>query len=193
MPVTRSSSATAVLNSNSGSRHGYIHRIEAKVDARESGELAFSYTIIAAIHRLRIPVVATPRRVDGLWRHSCFEAFFGVKGSSAYYEFNFSPSGEWAAYQFRAYRDGGPIDDEMVAPNISVEQVADRLTLTATIRLDRLPMVQAGAALRIGLSAVIEAADGTISYWALTHPSDRPDFHHADSFVIELALPDGSA
>jgi hypothetical protein len=43
------------------------------------------------------------------------------------------------------------------------------------------------------LSAVIEAADGTISYWALKHPSDRPDFHHADSFAIQLALPDGSA
>jgi hypothetical protein len=39
---------------------------------------------------------------------------------------------------------------------------------------------------RLGLSAVIEATDGTISYWALAHPSDKPDFHHPDSFVLEL-------
>ncbi|QLQ12045.1 MAG: hypothetical protein HZY74_00360 [Brevundimonas sp.] len=39
---------------------------------------------------------------------------------------------------------------------------------------------------RIGLTAVIEDTDGTISYWALAHPSDKPDFHHPDSFVLEL-------
>ncbi len=193
MPVTRLSSAAAVLISNAGSRHQDIHRIEAKVDGSESGALAFSYTLIADIHQLRVPVTAAPRRVASLWRHSCFEAFFGVKGNPAYYEYNFSPSREWAAYRFRAYRDGGPIDDEVIAPNISVEQVADRLTLTATIRLDCLPMIQAEAVLRIGLSAVIESNDGTLSYWALRHPAGKPDFHHADSFTLELALPEGSA
>ena len=170
-----------------------IRGIDACVDARRDSELALTYSLNADIERVRIPRATTPARVMGLWQHTCFETFLGMKGSPAYYEFNFSPSGEWAAYQFRAYRDGGPIDNEVDAPNISVEQLTDRLTLTATIRLDRLPMVQAEAALRIGLSAVIEAADGTISYWALKHPSDRPDFHHADSFAIELALPNGSA
>lgn len=39
---------------------------------------------------------------------------------------------------------------------------------------------------RLGLSAVIEGVDGAISYWALVHPSDKPDFHHPDSFVLDL-------
>ena len=30
----------------------------------------------------------------------------------------------------------------------------------------------------IGLTAVIETADGQLSYWALQHPAARPDFHH---------------
>jgi len=38
------------------------------------------------------------------------------------------------------------------------------------------------------LSAVIEATDGSLSYWALEHPADKPDFHHPDSFALELAL-----
>lgn len=193
MPVTRSTSVSAALISNAGSPNPIIRGIEAKVDVSESGVLEFSYTLIAGINQLRIPVVATPRRTAGLWQHTCFETFLGMKGSTAYCEFNFSPSSEWAAYRFRAYRDGGPIDDESLAPNIFVEQAADWLTLTATIRLDSLPMIQPGAALRIGLSAVIEAADGSLSYWALKHHSERPDFHHADSFALELALPDGSA
>ena len=38
----------------------------------------------------------------------------------------------------------------------------------------------------LALSAVIEAEDGQKSYWALAHPSDKPDFHHPQSFVLEL-------
>jgi hypothetical protein len=193
MPVTRSSSAAAVLISNAASPRQVIHGIDAKVDASESGALAFSYTLIADIHQLLIPVAAAPKHVDGLWQHTCFETFIGMQGSPVYYEFNFSPSSEWAAYRFRAYRDGGSLDTEALAPSISVEHAADRLRLAATIRLDRLAVIQPGATLRIGLAAVIEATDGSLSYWALKHPSDKPDFHHPDSFALELALAAESA
>ena len=38
------------------------------------------------------------------------------------------------------------------------------------------------------LSAVIEASDG-LSYWALRHPADKPDFHDADGFALLLEPP----
>ena len=193
MPVTRSTSVSAVLISNAASPDPVIRGIEAKVDGNESSALAVSYTLIADIHQLLIPVATTPRHVDGLWRHSCFEAFIGVKNSPGYYEFNFSPSSEWAAYRFRGYRDGGPLDDDALAPDICVEHAADRLRLAATVRLDHLSVIQPGTTLRIGLAAVIEATDGSLSYWALKHPSDKPDFHHPDSFALELALAAESA
>jgi hypothetical protein len=40
--------------------------------------------------------------------------------------------------------------------------------------------------LRLGLAAVIEDKAQVLSYWALKHPAEKPDFHHADGFVIEL-------
>ena len=40
--------------------------------------------------------------------------------------------------------------------------------------------------LRLGLSVVIEAHDGALSYWALRHPQAKPDFHHAEAFALEL-------
>lgn len=193
MPVTRSSSAAAALILGPASHRQPIHGIEAKVNNSESHALALSYTLIADINQFIIPPVATSRRIDGLWQHTCFEAFIGMKDGPAYYEFNFSPSSEWAAYQFRAYRDGWPLDDDAFAPKISVEQVADRLTLATTIRLDRLSLIHPGTTLRIGLTAVIEGNEGTLSYWALRHPAGEPDFHHADSFALELALPIQSA
>jgi hypothetical protein len=40
--------------------------------------------------------------------------------------------------------------------------------------------------LRLGLAAVIERTDGGHSYWALTHPGDRPDFHDPAGFVLQI-------
>jgi len=191
--MTATHFASAVLCCSATSSQPAVQRIEARVESQQHFGLVFSYLLHGHVDQLLIPHAAMPRRIDGLWQHSCFEAFVGREYDPGYYEFNFSPSGEWAAYRFRAYRDGGAIDDEALVPSISTERLADRLTLNATVRLDCLPLIEPCAALRVGLSAVIEAADGTLSYWALKHPGEKPDFHHPDSFALELALPGDSA
>ena len=102
-----------------------------------------------------------------------------------YHEFNFSPSGEWAVYAFHGYRDGGELEIEL-APGIVVRRTMNRLELDAEICHDYLPP---GRPLRLGLSAVVEEADGELSYWALRHPPGKPDFHHTDAFALQLVLP----
>jgi len=42
------------------------------------------------------------------------------------------------------------------------------------------------SSLRLALSAVVEETDGRLSYWAIAHPGERPDFHHRDGFVLPL-------
>ena len=104
----------------------------------------------------------------------------------AYREFNFSPSSEWGAYAFHGYRKGGALQVEL-DPAIMVRRTGDRLELDAGVRWDFLPP---GRALRLGLSAVLEDADGLLSYWALQHPPGKPDFHHADAFALQLLPPE---
>jgi hypothetical protein len=41
-------------------------------------------------------------------------------------------------------------------------------------------------ALRLGLTAVVEDHSGRMSYWALRHPAEKPDFHDAGGFVARL-------
>ena len=79
-----------------------------------------------------------------------FRGIHPCDSDPAYYEFNFSPSGEWAAYSFRGYRDGGPIQDESCSPEIAVRREADRIELDAVMRLDRLPAMRHGSLLHIG-------------------------------------------
>jgi hypothetical protein len=40
---------------------------------------------------------------------------------------------------------------------------------------------------RIGVTAVIESPAGDLSYWALKHPAEKPDFHDPNGFSITLA------
>ena len=142
-----------------------------------------TFRLDGAISRIQLPLPCVPRMATGLWTHTCFEAFIAVQGQAAYYEFNFAPSGEWAAYAFCGYRDGGPLPNEMLRPHIAVRSTGSRLELDALVRLEVLSAVHPHASLRIGLSAVIEASDG-LSYWAICHPADKPDFHHAAGFAL---------
>jgi len=170
-----------------------ISGIEGCAGWTGEGELALGYVLKGDIACVRIPSPRPPRRADRLWQHTCFELFIAEKGQRSYWEFNFSPSGEWAVYAFKSYRDGGPIEDDGLHPKIVVRSAGNSFELEAIVRLDRLQAIKPQMPLRMGLSAVIEENDGTISYWALKHPPGKPDFHHRDSFALELALPDKSA
>ena len=184
---------TVVLTWHTETSSRTVQAIEARVVWMESGSLSLTYFLNGDTTRLRIPPPRDPRRADGLWQHTCFEVFIAEKGQQSYWEFNFSPSGEWAGYVFRGYRDGGPIEDDKLDPGITVWSAANCFELEACVRLDRFLTITPQAALRLGLSAVIEENDGELSYWALKHPPGKPDFHHPDSFALELALPDKSA
>ena len=165
-----------------------VGRFTVDVAATATGAIALSFGVEGAIDRLRIPSPAEARRTDGLWRHTCFEAFLMAGSGPAYRELNFSPSGEWAAYAFVRYRDGGPLDVEL-EPAVVVHRDRDRLQVDAVVPAAGVPRAGSGSRLRLGLAAVLEDVDGTLSYWALRHPADRPDFHHADGFGVDVTLP----
>ena len=69
------------------------------------------------------------------------------------------------------------------APHTVAQPTADGFQLDATLPADLLPASQT---LVIGLSVVIEAADGSKSYWALAHGASQPDFHLRQSFALTL-------
>jgi hypothetical protein len=176
----------AVLTCHPEAHSQAVQEIEASAGWTQDNALIFTYALKADLTRLRIPPPQPPRRADRLWQHTCFEAFVSVKGKAGYHEFNFAPSGEWAAYSFQSYRDGTPLEDDKLVPRITVRSEADQLDLDATIRLDRLPSIPPNAWLRLALCAVVEDQSGKLSYWAVRHPPGKPDFHHPDCFALDL-------
>lgn len=157
------------------------------------GVLALAYRIEGEMKRLRIPQPRAPRRGVELWRHTCCEAFIALGGRAQYHEFNFSPSGEWAAFAFRSYRESVIPAGDAPSPRISVWRAERAVGVDARLDLDRWITLEPGSLLRLGLSVVIEDSKGALSYWALRHPAAKPDFHHPESFALELRAPDREA
>lgn len=168
-----------------------VRQINVSVAMREDGWLAAAYTLAGAIDQIRIDNELTAG--DALWQHTCFELFVGATNDAEYYEFNFSPSGGWALYGFRDYRDGALLHVEGMEPKITVRRESDELHLATEIPLRYLPGVHSGVQLSVGLSAVMEEIAGNLSYWAIKHPSGKPDFHHPDNFAVQVKMPSFAA
>jgi hypothetical protein len=165
---------------------GVVRRIDLEISVAAEDALRLRYFVDGDVQRIVLPPPAHPRATDGLWRHTCFEAFVAGEGSGAYCEFNFSPSTQWAVYGFTGYREGMAPLEHVLPPKVTASITDDRIALEALVSRETLLALPGGPALRLGLAAVIEHSDGGLSYWALTHRADKPDFHDPGSFVLRL-------
>jgi len=161
-------------------------RVKARTCLAAKHTLNFEYTLETDLARWRIPARGATARQDQLWMHTCFEAFVRVPGSSRYVECNFSPSSAWALYHFDAYRQGMRPVDVGSAPVIEMEQSPTMLRLRAQVSLAEAALGQRHCDYELALSAVLEDTDGTLGYWALAHPTGKPDFHHDAGFALSL-------
>ncbi|MEI7612841.1 MAG: DOMON-like domain-containing protein [Betaproteobacteria bacterium] len=169
-----------------------VRAIDTTAQWSSDGHLQFSYRLSGDMARLLIPAPSVASRGEALWEHTCFEAFIAVRGSPAYLEYNFSPSGQWASYAFADYRQPDVAASPLPTPKITATLTEGRLELLARIASSELPPPYASSVLQIGLSAVIEntdTVDGNRSYWALSHQTPRPDFHLRACFTLELSNP----
>jgi hypothetical protein len=72
-------------------------RVEGEA-AREGARLRLAFAVEGDISALALPPVTAPAFVEGLWKHTCFEAFVAAGEGEGYVELNLSPSGAWAAW-----------------------------------------------------------------------------------------------
>ncbi len=169
------------------SERGAVRELRVSVHGIGDARLSLRYQLEAELAGVLIPEPAPPRHTDALWRHTCFEAFVG-RANGEYREYNFSPSGAWAAYHFRGYREGMVPLAASQSPSLRWRGGEDLLELDVTLDLSGL-WQSAERRLRLGLAAVIEDRTRVLSYWALSHPLAKPDFHHDGGFVLDLDRP----
>lgn len=159
-----------------------VSSLQASVVRLDSDRLQFAYRLTGEMSALKVPTLQTSAMVEGLWQHTCFEAFIAEPNELEYLEFNFSPSSQWTIYRFNDYRQRVDYIGS-ITPKIHVEITETQLHLVAEIEL---PKNLVNNNLQIGLTAVIENKHAQLTYWALQHPAPKPDFHLKAGFALLL-------
>jgi hypothetical protein len=150
---------------------------------RLQAELQLTYQLQGPLDQLLLPSVSNqPERRDLLWQHSCLELFLSTPEDAGYWELNVAATGDWAIYRLEGYRQGLQAADEYSELPIRQQRRADNWKVQCKLRLPA--AIGANSPLMLGVTAVLEQSDGTLSYWALAHPGEQPDFHHRDSFQL---------
>ena len=147
---------------------------------------ACNYTLSGDLDRIRWPErVSNPGRHGRLWEDTCFEMFLTHAADQSYTELNFAPNGNWNAYHFSGYRQGMKESDSI--DNVTIESI---LTSKDTRRLE---ITFSGHHSRsvdnpvcVGVAAIVKNTQGHAAYFALNHPTTRPDFHRRENFSLEL-------
>jgi hypothetical protein len=171
------------LTGHPGNPARFHQRIDATLTHTPDAALRIVYAIHGLNIDLRVPTPHAPAPADALWRTTCHELFVGPTGESGYREFNFSPSGQSAIYDFQDTRMRAPGTSACTIPDTRCTRTEDLLRLEVTVPESALPR---GEILRIALAVILEANDGKLGYWALAHPPGQPDFHHHAGFVLSL-------
>jgi hypothetical protein len=170
---------------------GPVRSLSVSGTLHRSGNLTLEFQLAAELRAVRlVPSVCQPRRRDELWRHTCFELFARQDNQAGYCEFNFAPSGDWAAYKFDSYRGTPraaaqrPVEVTVQTTGLAQIRLRARVDLRSAFASE--PAAPDAAGWRLNCAAVIESTDGSFSYWALQHPRPQPDFHDAAGFCIVL-------
>ncbi|MEM9178142.1 MAG: DOMON-like domain-containing protein [Pseudomonadota bacterium] len=142
-----------------------------------------TYRLTGDLSKLVWPAQDGGQRRDELWKTTCFEAFFRARDSDHYVEFNFAPNGDWAAYQFCGYRSN---QTQLTCPAPILDSSRDQNSAIVQVTLPEGLPEQGDHPILFGPTAILEATDGTHSFWALHHALIKPDFHHIETFKITV-------
>lgn len=175
---------TYELQSHPAFMPGEISGVSVRWSLLRDGRLMLRYRVDGC-KEVDVPGFRGRGRGNDLWKMTCFELFL-YDGEGRYREFNFSPSGQWAAYAFTGYRSGRENFEPLRDPEISSATGESVFMMTIFINARELKGAQSAA-----LSAVVFEEGGRPSYWAMVHNKMEPDFHDPACFRIVLDAANG--
>ncbi|HAK51074.1 MAG TPA: hypothetical protein DCM54_04100 [Gammaproteobacteria bacterium] len=154
---------------------GFIESVVCHVDIDDSGEsstLSISYHLKGDLNRIKWPDESDLQDENReLWRNTCFEFFIGHESGNDYCEFNQSPSGNWAGFEFDDYRSNMKQSNAVYANEFHISR--DQNECHAVLDLP----APGTSTIYLGLALVIRDVDEQLHYFGLSHPDDAPDFH----------------
>lgn len=152
----------------STSPQGFQTEFQAKI---KNGALDFEFRVIGPINELEIPKFSAESTFkDRLWTGTCFEIFLKRADLDSYQEWNFSPSGDWAFYEFLKYRTHS--QKAVKLPSLAPGKF--QASAISFIYKNRIPLQEADS---FHPCVILKKKDGSLLFWASEIQVSKPDFH----------------
>lgn len=129
-----------------------------------------------------------------LWKHTCFEAFLKIPNTTHYFEINQNSLFQWNVYEFDNYRNNMKESQNLILKTMTLD-TSKKAVLGIHSRFqwsDTFRKYNNLKSLQVGLTSVLESVDHKTDYYAIAHTNIKPDFHHFDSFKLQLNLSENS-
>ncbi len=160
--------------------------IDGQID-RRGNSFSIAYNLRGDLDRVVIPpALAAPNRKFELWEATCFEFFLGIPGEPNYWEVNLAPSGDWNIFALDDYRQG--LRNELAFSSMPVKIDRQANLFQLELELDLSKIISSVQPIEVAITTVIQASQGELSYWAITHCGKVADFHLRASFTMVMPL-----
>jgi hypothetical protein len=142
-------------------------------------KIELNFLLKGELEHYLFPQPKEQKRLDELWKESCFELFLAGDDKS-YYELNFSPSFGWNFYLLNGYR-GEPKELEVLnEPKMRYEKREDKFSIYFELESKNLNFEKFT---HCNLATILLTKEKKRTFWAIEHLKDRADFHDRESFV----------
>jgi len=162
------------------------HKIQSDIQVEaqfeiEDKTLRLEFNIEGEIENYIFLKPSTQERANDLWKATCFEFFFGYKGSKSYTEVNISPSTKWNIYSFKGYRELLKEKNILTQPSIKVFQEKNRYSLLVTSNFNE-SFLNNG--LVFNLAVILLDKNHIRHFYTLNRTPTTVDFHKKESWKV---------
>ena len=149
--------------------------LEVSIEGQQSF-LLFKYVLDGG-DEVSWPEELSGLRKHRLWEETCFEVFFETE-NGRYVEVNVTPNHDWNVYEFESYRGKASTWELDLLPLVTTKAIGKQKILEFRLEKKLLPE----KILRTGLSVILKEKSGVLSYWAIRHLPEKPDFHRMENW-----------
>ena len=148
-------------------------KIESSLEIEEKN-VKLEFIIRGNLEEYIFAQSATKQRANELWKHTCFELFFGDKKRASYIEINISPSTAWNIYQFHHHRVFDKEEASLFHPLIKTLKIEDEYRLLFEHKFDKIPLDKE---LIFNLAVILLDKNKKRYFYTIKKKNEEVDFH----------------
>jgi len=160
--------------------HGIIDNIAvtAFLEIKEQ-EIEVNFVVEGALSEYIFPKKSQLKRLDELWKETCFELLL-ASDDEVYYELNFSSSLGWNFYLLNTYR-AEPVEVKLMGEVMIRHEVKDN-TFSIFFKL-KSENFKFKKFTHYNLATILLRQEKERTFWTIKHLKSQPDFHSRESFL----------